>query len=593
MRFFLLASFSLFIWGFLGGQTEGTMMKDSTSYISMQADSAIHASLPFAEMDTLNGNVIMVQDSLFMFCNRAIVTDQIFARAYENVIIIHHDTIQFFGDSMIYDGSKKIATLYGEVILMDGNKRLYTSEMTYDVDKKIAHFDQGGTLINQGDTIVCKEGFYFNKKREVMLSGNVSFNDSTRTLNTDSILYFYDKEQLNIIAPTKIDQDSLSIYCESGIYRLEEEQGILSSNVQVLFDSAIITSELLEIRGSDNTYTFLIQPKIIDQQSIAFGDTIVYNDSLDILEIRNNAVYRSDNEEIMAPLILYDRESGQYSTVGRANVVSGDNEVIADRVSGEDSNRSKFVGNVKIKNQANNISLKSDAAERIDAKLVMYSYNTQSMLMQELAKDSLFIAADTLISEEIKKGTDSTSQVLKAINNVKIKNANTYGLSNQFRFGDKDSVIVLWGSPVLWTDSVQLTSDTILMHIKDKEVSKIELINNALVIAPDSLGGLNHMKGHHIVNFIDGRSISELHIHGNSELFYLIEKDGEYEGINLTRSSAMVFNFENNEIKEIRMQGVPESEMFNYSEIHDISTFYLEGFNWRINEIPADNIFEF
>src|SRR5210317_1692531 len=49
----------------------------------------------------LNGNVRLFQDSIFMYCDTAILDeDQLIA--YGNVVIIQHDTIRIFGDSLRY-----------------------------------------------------------------------------------------------------------------------------------------------------------------------------------------------------------------------------------------------------------------------------------------------------------------------------------------------------------------------------------------------------------------------------------------------------------------------------------------------------------
>ena len=80
---------------------------------------------------------------------------------------------------------------------------------------------------------------------------------------------------------------------------------------------------------------------------------------------------------------------------------------------------------------------------------------------------------------------------------------------------------------------------------------------------------------------------------GNAELFYMIKEGDSYRGINLTKSNIMTFIFEDDEISKIDMKGQPDSNMYEYADNMDLSSYYLEGFEWRIDERPKSSIFEF
>ena len=66
---------------------------DSVSTLVSSADQAFHF---FSEegqaIDTLVGNVVLIQDSLYMTCDYAIVIDDIQAYARGNIVIVHKDS---------------------------------------------------------------------------------------------------------------------------------------------------------------------------------------------------------------------------------------------------------------------------------------------------------------------------------------------------------------------------------------------------------------------------------------------------------------------------------------------------------------------
>ncbi len=573
-------------------ESESATSNDTLSYIAMEADTAIHIGNENNQIDTLYGNVLLNQDSLFMYCDRAIVIDQLYASAYHNVIIIHHDTIHIFADSMKYDGARKISDLYGEVILQDGGRRLYTTELTYDVQNKQAWYTNGGTLIDGIDTIVSKEGYYYKSDQLVKLKGNVSFRDTSKILKTDSIDYLYDLDQLNIVAPTRIAQDSLEIYSEDGMYRLEQDRGILSRNVQVRSGQQLIASELLDINGKERKYTFLISPRIEDDEGIGRGDTIVYFDQGGQLEIRTNASYTTASENLNAPIILYDKDSGKYTTKGRARIVEGENSVEADSISGDEAVGTILIGQVVINDYEKGVKILSESAIKKDDDTKVFGVLEQPLLTYRMKDDSLLLRADTLHSSTVNSAASDTSvQLLFAHKRVRLRSGSTSGVSDQFEFNQVDSVICLWGNPVLWSDSIQLSGDTIRIYILNNEVNRITLHQNAFIVAPDSLGMQNQMKGHMIENFIQDKKVEKSIITGNAELFYLIEDEGKYEGINLTKSSEMIFTFRDSEIASIKMTGVPESNIYQYNDQLVMEDYFLDGFRWRIKERPGPELF--
>ncbi len=569
-----------------------TIGQDTLSMIIMEADTSIHVSYDDREVDTLYKNVILTQDSLAMYCNLAIVIDQIDARAYEDVVIIHHDTIQIYADSMYYDGKGKIADLFGEVILQDGTRRLYTSELRYNVGDKTASYLNGGTLVDGVDTIVSKEGYYYQREGKVRLKGNVSFVDTSKVMLTDSILYLYNLEQLNIIAPTQINQDSVDIYCEAGIYRLKQDRGVLSENVQVKSGDQLMTSEILDVNGPEDKYTFLINPRLFDNYNEGVGDTIVYYDQDDILELRSNAVYTSEEEVMKAPVIRYNKKTDEYQTLGRANIDTKKSRIKANDITSEADGGTRLKGSVEIYDKESDATVSGQEAIKYESITKIYNpHKGQPLLNYRMSSDSLLLRSDSLLFIEKYADTDSSYQDLSAVNNVKWKNGSTLGKSGYFKFNQKDSLIVMTDNPILWSDSTQLTADTIILYLKNNDVHKISLIKNAMIITPDKGGMYNQIKGAEIENFVNDKELTKSHVMTNAELFYMIKEEESYRGVNLTKSNEMIFTFDDDEISKVDMTGQPTSNMYEYTKGMDVSVYNLEGFEWRIKERPSEGFF--
>ena len=574
-------------------QSEESSVEDTISFIVFEADTADHISLDNIELDTLRGNVILSQDSLVMYCDLAILMERIDARAYHNVVIIHQDSIQIFADSLIYDGRSKIAELFGEVILQEGERRLYTDYLIYDVNQKTATYSTGGTLIEGVDTILSKSGFYEQREKQVTLFGNVWYRDTSRTLRTDSILYLYDREQLNLVEPTSISQDSIEIYCEGGIYRLKEDRGILSNNVQVKSDDQFITSGILDIKGDEGIYTFMIDPFLNDDNGQASGDTIRYYKNDGYLDIIKNAVYRSTTEVMRAPVIRYTESNDTYETRGRAIVDTDESYIESDSIKSVDDGSTLLKGNIILVDKKSDLTIRSDNAIKGENHLKVYNSKFgQPLLSYPMSTDTLRLVSDTLYNVEASE-VDSIGAYLEATGNVSWMSGKTSSVSSSFIFDRQDSIITLYGSPVLWSDDTQLSADTIHLYIKNNDVHKIILLNNAFIVSPDQNENFNQIKGSLIENLMENQEIRSSDVQQNAELHYLILQDDEYKGISVSRSQSILLTFMDNEITKVNMEGQPESNMYEYVEGMDLTLYYLDGFLWRIAEKPEGSLFIF
>jgi len=706
-----------------GQQSYPESEEDSLSNIIMYASTMSHRQYESSSIDTLVGDVTMTQDSLVMYCDQAIVYDEINAKAYDNVVIVHHDTIQIFADSMHYNGLSKIAVLFGEVILQDGHTILYTDQLYYDAGLKEARYSTGGTIISDTDTIISRGGQYIQTERKAILNGNVTFEDSVRIMRTDSTIYFADLNQINIVSPTRIYQDSIDIYCEGGVFRLKTNRGILSQNVQVQSDDQYLTSQLLDIRGQEKIYTFLIDPQIIDNERYAAADSIVFLDQEGLIELRSEAFYRSEEESLNAPLIIYDKVTNTYATKGRSKVKTDSRNIEANEIINESDDMTRLNGDVMIKNEDGSMQIEGQIAEKGSEKTKMFSTTgLQPLLTYYLEHDNLYLKADTLIAESreqsinddepidpetsnsiqttdpryarsdtysdipdkvpsdsilqkeselaisldeeqgpsdtlsiiedkvtkndpsrllldiglpdqvpVKKDTNSvtssdrfvnalpfidtstlnqykdlvtqdttapskieessTEDVLLALGQVKLMSGQTYGLADNGTYDLIDSIITLVGRPILWSESTQLTADTIQIYLRQNQVYRLSLISNAMIIIPDSLDVYNQISGRLIDNYLVDQEIRKSVVGGNASLLYLNLQDDGYKGINLSKSDQMTFTFVDGEIDRIRSKGQHESNLYEYTEGIDVTSYYLAGFQWRIEERPQSEYF--
>ena len=564
---------------------------DSVSTLVSSADQAFHF---FSEegqaIDTLVGNVVLIQDSLYMTCDYAIVIDDIQAYARGNIVIVHKDSTVIYSDTLRYNGISKTSLLTGEVILDSRGKRLNTDRLLYDLNEERATFTTGGKLVDEISTLDALYGTYDVNIEEALFRYNVQYQDTSILVITDSILYDYQLSKIRFLGPTNIYQDSTTIYNEAGIYDTEIDKAVLSENVQISTQERLIKAGLLVYDGKADTYDMYLDPVIIEPDgSEARGDSIIYNARTEILQLLTNASYISEDQDVQADEIVYDLKNDTYTTTGRSQVVDEGSAIEADTILKTDDGQTFAMGELVIlQDTASGSTILCQAIESTENGHKAYSIGGQPLLIYELGdSDSLLLRADTLFTVQ----TDTTDFFI-ADGDVSIKKGPISGRSDELIYDKVDSLITMYRDPIMWSDSTQLTADTIVMTMVNDNIESLDLVSNAFIVEQDSDDAYNQVNGDRIDCSIAGEVLENATVVSSAQMIYFIrDENQELKGVNKTQSSSMFFLFADNEIKSVKFYRNPSSEITEYELGLDLSSFIFNGFSWRLNEKPEISIF--
>jgi lipopolysaccharide assembly outer membrane protein LptD (OstA) len=125
----------------------------------------------------LLGSVELRQDSIYMYCDTAIISNEQNVVAWGNVTIQQGDSISVFADSLLYQGDLQLADLYGGVVLQSGSQKLFTDTLKYDLNQKLATYESGALLTNDTTQLTSRRGYFYVGRNEVF------FKDSVRIID--------------------------------------------------------------------------------------------------------------------------------------------------------------------------------------------------------------------------------------------------------------------------------------------------------------------------------------------------------------------------------------------------------------------------
>ena len=86
-------------------------------------------------------------------------------------------------------------------------------------------------------------------------------------------------------------------------------------------------------------------------------------------------------------------------------------------------------------------------------------------------EDTLYLVADTLVSYQALNKDSVYSDYFNAFFNVRFMKSDMSGIADSLHFNGFDSLFVLYDDPILWSDSVQMSADSIAIPLSPSSIA--------------------------------------------------------------------------------------------------------------------------
>ena len=534
------------------------------------------------------GNVRLTHDSVFMFCDTAVLVNKELS-AKGNISIIKNDSIKIFSDSLLYQGDSLMAYFVGNVVLENGNQRLFTSFLQYDLEKDWAIYTDTALLVSSNMTVKSKRGIYHVEDNYINFYDRVTIEGSDFDLLSDSLRYYTNLDRAVFLSPTVINQGEKKIYAEGGFYDVDDKQSQFFGNAQFKEEDKISTADTINNDDNLGITSLIGNAKYNSEDEEGRGDTIIYNSKKEEFELLGSAFFKNPENEVEGDRIFYSKQTEDVNVQGRSFLSNPPMLIYADDLDYQKSTGVAVAnGNVIWQDTSNNFEIVCDHARYIDSTDYMKAFNDNGkpILKNEVSEnDTLYLSGDTLISFT-KVVESDTFRYFSAFEHVEMLNDDLQAISDSLNYNGQDSLFTLYGNPFMWSDSSQYNGDTIIIFMANNEVEKVDIIENALILTSEDFQFFDQIKGKRIeANFIEG-DINNMMVTGGSEsVYYMKDSEKAYIGVNETKCSNMRFTFEEGALIETRYYKEPTSKLTPMDKANHES-IKLTGFDWRIHQRP-------
>jgi lipopolysaccharide export system protein LptA len=501
---------------------------DSTGKLEILPGSGNYS---FEKIDSLNTVVTLArlarikQDKTLIEADSARVNlNTKIMEAFGNVHINDEDTLNTYSQYIKYFGKERKAILKKAVRLTDSKGGILTTEeLLYDLNTRIATYNNGGKMVNKKTILTSKQGTYYSDTKDVIFKKDVLLIDPEYKLITDSLLYNANTEIATFIAPTTIITSTRKIYATSGFYNLKTKEAYFGKKATIVDSTFSITSEEMAFDDKSGTAQF---KKNVVYRDTAQGVTIL-SGSMNV-DNRNKNFLATEHPV----MILKQDKDSLYITAD--TLYSG-----------------KLTDREKIKN----IPVVTDT---IKSKRI-FDLN---------GKDS------------------ASNRFFEAFHHVRIFSDSMQAVCDSMFYSSVDSAFRLYTNPILWANNSQITGDTIYLFTAKKVAERLYAFENGFMINKVNNNFYNQIKGRTINGLFKDGNIDFIRTKGNAEsVYYAQDEENKFIGVNKATSDVIDMYFKDKAANKVVFRNNLKGTTYPIQKI-SAEELKLRGYNWQDAKRP-------
>ena len=443
--------------------------------------------------------------------------------------VFEHDGAYLYCDSAWLNEITNTVDCYGSVRIKSSDTlNLYGKVLHYDGNTKIASISQDVRLIDNQTTLYT-DFLVFDRNTQI-----ASYTTGGRIVNQDNFL------------------SSRRGYYHTNTKLMKFKGEVLMTNPDYK-----VTCDSLNYNTQTRISYFICPTKIKGKDNEMYCKSGQYNRVTEQSEFAQRALIVDEGRTLTGDSLYFENKTGY----GRA------------------------VNNIIMTDTAQDLIVKGNLAHYFK-KEGFVRVMDKAVAMQGDEDDTLFLHADTL-----KAVFDTTTNDIKQLygwKNTRFFKNDIQGVCDSLYFNYPDSVIKLYGFPILWSEENQLTADTIIIYTGNKSVKELHMYSNAIMSSNDSLEYFNQVKGKTMKGYFQDNELKIVDVEGNAESVYFIrEDDKSLIGVNKTQGRKMKIYVENKKIHFLTYFEKSNGNMYPEQNFTD-EILRLKGFEWYIDQRPKD-----
>ncbi len=470
---------------------------------------------------------------------------------------------------------KDAQRLIGNVIFKHKGALMYCdSAYLYNASNSLEAF--GSVRVDQGDTLklFSDKLLYRGNEEVVLVRNNVTLEDSEMTLTTQTLDYdrnsgraiFYD--QGTIVSK---ENDNTLIACE-GVYDSSTEFFYFRDSVILRNPQYLIETDTLHYSNATEIAYFFGPTFIFNKENTIYCENGWYDTFNDLAQFKQNAYIDNGKQLLKGDSLWYSGAEG----LGKAYL------------------------NVSVLDTVDNYEIRGDYGEYDEIKGKNFVTGRAEMLQFDLT-DTLYLHGDTLLAIRDSIRGDRVF----AFHGVKFFRNDMQGAADSLVYSPSDSLIQMFVDPILWSEDLQITGDTIQIRTFEGTVENLYVFDHAFMVNKLDSVKYNQIKGKRLTGYFTDNDLRTIIIKGNGQSLYYASEEEEsdstdstttkvsYIGVNKAICSNIQIDMKDRKIDQIYFLKKPDGAFYPLEKFPKNEERF-EGFLWQVERRPQsrDDIFE-
>ncbi|MCF8243660.1 MAG: hypothetical protein K9J37_04600 [Saprospiraceae bacterium] len=516
---------------------------------------------------------------------------------FREKVVVESPDFSLRTDTLKFNARSKVVTFVAPTLIVQDTARIYTESGNYDIPNKKGIFNKNPQYLKNDQKAWARRMEYDGNKEEIILAGDAHFLDSTTTATADRIIY---NERLGVT--------------------------ILQGHAFVKDDKRIITGDTVVYNSKKGTYSTRGRSHVEDGSQVLDANKLDYDKEREMGIAVGNVIWQDTTERLTVVCEFAEHSKqknylkasgGKYGRPLLIKVIDGDSLYVSadtlmslkpDTLAAPEPDSLQII---ELSNQ-DSTTLDSTVAPKPKQKIATKSEPVpkksnepvpvvpEKLFELPSENDSLktlpIVPQDSVLSDSTTSPNRKSSvvnrkseddRIILAFHDVRIFKKDLQALCDSLSYSSVDSMFRLFKAPIIWSDTSQFTADTVNIQLANDKIDRIFLRQNSFIVnSPDEFF-FNQIKGKNSIAMFDSSELRRVRVVGNAEsVYYALDDDKAYIGVNKTVCSEMLIYFGDNEVEGIKFYIKPKATLFPMKKA-DHEGLKMAGFSWQMERRPG------
>lgn len=496
------------------------------------------------------------------------------------------------GNTSIYYTSTTVANTNPpkKIILQHADSLIFDKQLMPGINKLVGHVE----LLHDRWIMTCDSAYFNEEENSFEAFSRVTIHDDSIDIHSKHLYYDGTDRIAQLRNSVELSNSTATLYTDKLDYDRNEGKGYYFEGGTIVDSLNTLSSVYGEYIPAEDEAYFEDEVVLENPDFTLYTERLRYNTQTKIAYFDGPTRIVSDSGHIESTRGIYDTSNDVAILLDKSVVYNKQGTLVGDSILYDKQRKfAEVFGNMVLNDTVNKDILMGNYGYFVEDK--EYAFATSYAWLKDYSReDTLYLGADTL--EMISKKNDSFPnnsnpiRLILAYHKTKLFQNKMRGVADSMAYFSHDSILSLYQSPIVWSDSTQLEGDTIRTFFAGDTVHHATSWFNAKAMRQLNDSTLyEQVKGDSLLAFFANESVREIQAYRNVEMIYFLlqEAINHYFGVARMNAPTAYVYLASDTLQKALALGPVDGTVTPIEKATE-SDKTLEGFTWKYHLSPQN-----